>query len=339
MVRILKIKFLSCFLTVAILSVFCFGFTASSIDLDGILSETDWRDAEPEVIVSLSGESNCDAYFATVSLLTEESSNRLFFGFKVKVPEISEGSVNYGVAVRINSDEFVTITPDTVSQYDNDKYSFEGVVLATSQTDFTAEVAVGVKYGLFTVQNIEVRVIDSDGEPSNVYALNVDKIVSEPETTTTYVFEQIVVPDDTTAKKTATTKQTTAKITTTKITTTKKTTTKKETTKKTTAAVEEVYDFNPIEQTTKKPNKITRIQGEVHTFDERTDVIESAQTTSFPYWLETTRQIPEGVETTVLTVSQLKMQKGFSYAAVAALILLALGICVVINLKRDKENK
>jgi hypothetical protein len=32
------------------------------------------------------------------------------------------------------------------------------------------------------------------------------------------------------------------------------------------------------------------------------------------------------------------MQKGFTYAAVTVLIILALGICVAVNLARDKEK-
>jgi len=323
------------------LSGFCFCFTASAITLDGIMSESDWRNFEPEVIVSLSGESNCDAYFATVSVLTEESSNRLFFGFKVKVPEFSEESSDYGVAVRINNDDFVYITPAAVTEYNNDKYNVEGTVQATSQTDFTAEIAVGVKYGLSTVDNIEVRVVDSDGEPSNIYALDVNEIIPEPETTIDSP-EFIQVPNYITSKKTTTEKQTTAKKTTTKKLTTKKYTTKKSTTTKKTTAVEEEIELQPTTQKKKttipKSTKPTQKTTEIY-LNENTEFIESYQTTSFPYWLETTRRIPEGEETTVLTVRQLKMQKGFSYAAVAALILLALGICVVINLKHDKDNK
>jgi len=43
-------------------------------------------------------------------------------------------------------------------------------------------------------------------------------------------------------------------------------------------------------------------------------------------------------ETTVLTVRQMKFQKEFTYAAVTALIILALGICVAVNLARDKKT-
>lgn len=43
-------------------------------------------------------------------------------------------------------------------------------------------------------------------------------------------------------------------------------------------------------------------------------------------------------ETTVMTVKQVKIQKGFTYAAVTVLIILALGICVAVNLARDKEK-
>lgn len=302
------------------------------------MSETDWRNIEPEVIVSLSDESNCDAYFATVALLKDESSNRLFFGFKVKVPEFREDSAVYGVAVRINDDEFVYLTPEAVSDYDNDKYSFEGTVQATSMTDFTAEVAVGVKYGLYTVENIEVRVVDSDGEPSNVYTLKIDEIISEPETIADYR-EIIQLPDYTTAKKTATEKQTTAN----KTTTTKEYTTKKPTiTKKTTDPYEEFElpaTTKKKKATTQKSTKTTTMPIEVYTPSESIASAESDQTTSFPYWLETTRRIPDDVETTVMTVRHLKIQKAFSYAAVAALILLALGICLVINIKHDKDKK
>lgn len=334
----LKVKILSCFLIIIMLFGYCFGFSASAISLDGIMGESDWRDVEPEVIVTLSGESNCDAYFATVSVLTEDSSNRLFFGFKVKVPELFEDSTAYGVAVKINSDEFVYITPDNITDYDIDKYSYEGVVHAASQTDFSAEIAVGVKYGLFTVDNIEVRVIDAEGEPSNVYVLDVDKIIPEPETTTDF-YEPVGMDRVDTTKKTTTEKQTTAKKTTTKKETTKKATTKKSTTqKKTTVVTEAEYDLltttKKAKSTTDKTVKTTRST----TVAESIDVVESVQTTSYPYWSDTAHRIPEGEETTILTTRQLKMQKGFSYAAVAALILLALGICVVINLKHDKDN-
>ncbi len=307
------------------------------------MSENDWRNIEPEVIVTLSGESNCDVYFATVSVLAEESSNRLLFGFKVKVPGFVEDSANYGVAVRINNDEFVYITPDTVSEYNSDKYYFEGVVCATSQTDFTAEIAAGIKYGLFTVDNIEVRVFDSDGEPSNVYTLNVGEIITQAETaiqTTQLDAAEQIVP----AQNPTTQKQTTAKKTTTKkVTTTKKPTTQKTTTTKKTTAAEEEQDLQPTTKKTKTTKYKTVRTTQITTTDyityDSTGIVETNQTTSFPYWYETTRRIPEGEETTVLTVNQLKIQKGFSYAAVAALILLALGICVVINLKHDKDNK
>lgn len=324
------------------LSGLCFGFNCASIDFDGIMSETDWRNVEPEIIVNLSGESNCDVYFATVSVLSEESSNRLIFGFKVKVPTFDEESVNYGVAVKINSDEFVYITPDTVSEYDNDKYYFEGVVNATSQTDFTAEVAAGIKYGLFTVNNIEVRVLDSDGEPSNVYTLNVGEIITQAETaiqTPPLEGVEVIVPAD----NPTTQKQTTAKKTTTKKeTTTKKPTTQKSTTTKKIKTTVEEYDLPPttrkLKSTTHKSIKTTNDTTN-YIIDETTNIVETNRTTTFPYWYETTRRIPEGEETTVMTVNQLKIQKGFSYAAIAALILLALGICVVINLKHDKEHK
>lgn len=325
------------------LSCFAFGFTSSSIDFDGIMSETDWRNIEPEVIVSLSGESNCDAYFATVCVLTEESSNRLIFGFKVKVPGFAEDSANYGVAVSINNDEFVYITPDTVSEYDYDKYHFEGVVNATSQTDFTAEIAVGVKYGLFTVDNIEVRVMDSDGEPSNVYTLNVGEIITQPQTVVQepqFEAVEVIVP----AESPTTQKQTTTKkTTTTKATTTKKPTTQKATTTKKTMAADEELDLQPTTKKQKDTTNKSTIKTEDTTsnyiVEESVDIVETNQTTSFPYWYETTRRISDSEETTVLTVNQLKLQKGLSYAAVAALILLALGICVVINLKHDKEHK
>lgn len=338
----LKIKLLSCLLIVFMLSCFAFGFTSSSIDFDGIMSETDWRNIEPEVIVSLSGESNCDVYFATVCVLTEESSNRLIFGFKVKVPGFAEDSANHGVAVRINNDEFVYITPDTVSEYDYDKYHFESVVNATSQTDFTAEIAVGVKYGLFTVDNIEVRVMDSDGEPSNVYTLNVGEIITQPQTVVQepqFEAVEVIVP----AESPTTQKQTTTKKTTTKATTTKKPTTQKETTTKKTTVADEELDLQPTTKKQKDTTNKSTIKTEDTTsnyiVEESTDIVETNQTTSFPYWYETTRRISDSEETTVLTVNQLKLQKGLSYAAVAALILLALGICVVINLKHDKEHK
>jgi hypothetical protein len=46
---------------------------------------------------------------------------------------------------------------------------------------------------------------------------------------------------------------------------------------------------------------------------------------------------PYNEETTVLTVSEVKLYKNINYTVVCVLIVTALGICVAVNLSRDKE--
>lgn len=254
------------------------------------MSEDVWRDLQPIVFVSSAGKSGCDAKFAAVSIYTDESSGRIMFGFKADFVSFVEDSTDYGVAVRVNSDDFINVTAGGISYFNQDKYSVEGAAYNHTSTGITAEVALGIKYGLSTVESIDVRVIDSQGVPSNVYAIKLENVFGEAERLTSRINSGETYSQS------------------------KKNTTQK-TTKKST-----------------KPEKTTF---------QLVENVPAVTYTTEPYtdWWEAKPEIPEGAETTVLTMDQYKMHKGFSYAAVAGLILLALGICVVINLKNDKKSK
>ncbi len=286
-VNCLKIKLTAFLLLAIVLFSLCFAFSASAIKIDGIMNDSSWIDSDSVVFVSSADNPNCDVEFASVSVLTDKKSNQILLGFRVELSNAVENSSDYGVAVSINSDEFVYIIPSGVSAYDIDKYSADGSVSLVNEKYFVAEVAIGMKYGLSSVKSIDVRAVDSHGMPSNVYQLDVDSVLADLNDVTEYDKND---DPDTTKKRKSTTKKTSDK------------------------------------------NKSTT---------NKTDMSETADMQNDPYaeWFESKHNTPYDEETTVLTMKQIKLQRGFSYAAVAALILLALGICVAVNVKHDKNCK
>ncbi len=271
-------------LTVVVLSLFCFSFAVSALKVDGVMNDSAWLDSYSTVFISSSDVSNCDADFASVSVLSDKKSNQLLFGFKVELNSPIENSTDYGVAVSINSGEFIYVTADGVSGYDAEKYSLEGAARVLSDKAFVSEVIIGVKYGLSSVDTVEVRVVDSHGMPSTVFSLDSAGILSD------------LTAEETSEKS----ERTSAK--------------KKSTTKKYSKKTKQTTAESITENTLSDSDKI------------------------YNNYFESNQYVPYDEQTTVLTMEQIKVQRGFSYAAVAALILLALGICVVVNVKHDKNS-
>ena len=293
----MKIKICLFFVLLFTLLITCLPFNVSAVNTDGILDENEWENIQPTVLVSGADVANCGVKNGIVYIFCDESEDRIYIGFKVKLSQNIKEDSSYGVAVSADSGGFANITPNGISSYDTDKFSVEAKVCTYSDTAFSAEVALGVKYGLETADSIRVRFIDADGIPSNVYTLK--------------------VPYDTSAKSDSfptqkagdgdkgTTGKSHNKVTAAK-TTVPKTTKPKSSNPK---AYDEFSDT---------ASAVAGSYGDVQTSDRINSV--------------------SSEETTVLTVKQMKFNKGFTYAAVAALIILALGICVAVNLSRDKEN-
>ncbi len=280
--------------------VICLPLNASAVNTDGVLDENEWKNIRPTVLVSGTDVANCGVENGIVYIFCDESKDRIYIGFKVKLSQDINEESSYGIAFSADSDGFVNITPNGISSYDTDKFSVEAKVCAYSDTAFSAEVAVGVKYGLDTADSIRVRFIDADGIPSNVYAL---KVPFDTSTDSDSFQTQKAADSDKGSSESRTDRITAAK------TTVPKTTKPKSSKPK---ATKEYDEFNYT------ASAIAGFDGDVHT----SDLINAVS----------------HEETTVLTVRQMKFQKGFTYAAVTALIILALGICVAVNLARDKKT-
>ncbi len=275
-------------------------FESAALKIDGFLNEKEWKNTQPTVLVTDSDAANCEVDKGIVSVFCDESTERIHLGFKVSLTDyFDDKNTYYGVAVSVDSGDFIKITLDGISAYDIDKFSVEAEITAYSDSAFGVEAVIGVKYGLSAIDTVRVRFIDADGSPSNVYTVKVPRdTVAESETVQ---LQQPIYNNglaDNEINKTTKVKNTASK------------TSKPKTTKhKTTTTSGKGYDKDDV-------------------------------TTAFAVngqGSDQANQLPQE-ETTVMTVRQVKMQKGFTYAAVAALILLALGICVAVNLARDKEK-
>ncbi len=287
----MKIKIIVAFVLFVNMFMTCLLFEAAAINTDGFLNETEWKNAQPIVLVTKSDAANCDVENGIVYIFCDEPTDRIYIGFKVKLTDYVDESNYYGVSVSVGSVDFIKITQNGISSYDTDQFSVEAKISAYSQTAFGVEAVIGVKYGLSAVDSVKVRFIDAEGVPSNVYTVKLPyNTVTESET----VQSQQPITDSGLSGENFDN--------TTKVKTTKPKTTKRK--------ASETYDKD---NHTKAPAVNKEVSGQANQLSQE--------------------------ETTVLTVRQVKMQKGFTYAAVTALILLALGICVVVNLVHDKDKK
>ncbi len=309
-------KFRGIIILILVLSllVTCLSFEVSALKIDGALNDKEWKTAEKVEIISSSDTPNCGIEYGMVYIFCNESESRIYLGFKAKLSdEIDENSL-YGAAVSADSGDFIYVTADGISDYNTGKYGVEGEVCSYADSVFSVEIALGIKYGLSTVDTLRIRFVDVTGSPSNVYTVSIPHgDLSHSEPSTLPINNNSGGADGTTERttKVKTTKPKTTKPKTTKVKTTKAKTTKVKTTKaKTTKA-----------KTTKTDSTLN---SKYTIAAEQTAVA----TTADPY----------GEETTVLTVREVKLQKGFTYASVCVLILLALGICLAVNYARDKEK-
>ncbi len=292
----MKFNIIVAFVLCVNLFMTCLPFEAAAINTDGFLNETEWKNAQPIVLVTKSDAANCDVENGIVYIFCDEPTDRIYIGFKVKLTDYVDESNYYGASVSVGSVDFIKITQNGISSYDTDKFSVEAKISAYSQTAFSVEAVIGVKYGLSAVDTVKVRFIDAEGVPSNVYTVKLPyNTVTESETAQS---QQPITDSGLSDENFDNT---------TKVKTTAPKTTKPKTTKRKTS---ETYDKDNL---TKAPTVNKEVSSQAN-------------------------QLPQE-ETTVLTVRQVKMQKGFTYAAVTALILLALGICVAVNLAHDKDKK
>ena len=307
----MKFRLVVSLLTAFILIV-CSVFTVSAIKIDGFLDDKEWKLVDRNVLFSSSDVSNGNVRFGVMYVIVDEENDKLTLGFKATLTESISPGADYGAGVSFDGGKFIYVRLSGVSEYDTSKYGVDGSVGSTHDMSFSAEVVVSLKYGLDSADTIAVRFVDGNSVPTKVYSFALDEFVQQPTGETLVTTAPVVVTENTESATTSkTTKTKTTKPKTTKQKTTKQKSTKPKTTRKQTT--EQNYTHSPE----------TEIAEEIFLVTDESSVV--------PY-------SDNAEETTVLTLRSLNIQRGFSYAAVALLILLAFAICVMINLKHDKKN-
>lgn len=316
-------KRLSVIILIVILILPCvFAAKSAYIEIDGYVNEKAWHSAKTQVLVPSSGVSNSDVDFATAQVLFDEDNHLAYLGFKVRLTTNMEDLAErgYGIRLSINGGDFIEFTALSADEYDIDAYSYTVGLSSQDGVRFNAEVLLGVKYGLETLDSIRVRFIDGFGIPSNAYEVDLPQLLSEQNTTSS--FEEYTTNSITTTAKPTTTKPTTTQHKTTVCSTTKKQTT--------------VKSVSIAEQKSTKPTDTTK--------DTKTTVkavtvyitIPVSQISSVQNDTEmSTSAAQETSESNEEKIS--KPQKISAYFGVAALLVATFGVIVVVNMNAEKK--
>ncbi len=313
--------------------------TAASIDIDGYVNERNWMSVTPQILVSASGISNCDVDFATAQVLFDEDNNVAYIGiearFNTKVDEDATDEYSqpvlpqYGVALSVNYGPFIKLINGYTDEYDLDLFSYTADFSLVSGLRMGAEIALGVKMGMDTLESLRVQVIDGNGEPSNAYELDLPPLQSELTTVTNE-------PEKATQSQVRTTKNSTTRITTTRPTTT---TTGRYTTAK--------------PATTLRPSTVTAAERRTSTSAFAAISVEAVTTaapvviTAYitlvqPQIFETSGTDAVSVqanETTEPVIGGFAGNKIAAYLAVAALLVITFGVVVVVNMNAEHNEQ
>ena len=225
-------------ITFIILSAFI--INAFSLDIDGISNGYEWHDAVSYELVK--NDSNCNITRGYVKVKFDNENSALYMCFTFVDPYIEQGNLNCGLSISVNgSSTFIVDASSSPINDDIDKYSFDGAVAIDENNGVTSEIRIGFKEGLTRIVECDVQMIDSEGEPSNHYLMN---LVNEgfSEKTVINIFPTADNEDPNYNSDIISTKKTT-KAKTEKVATTKK---KSVTEKKTTSTKNYVVQDSPM---------------------------------------------------------------------------------------------
>ncbi len=236
-----------------------FMVNAFSIDVDGIDSGSEWHDSAVYVLVD--GESNCNINFGLVKVKLDNDNSAVYFCFMFIDPLLEQDNSYCGLKLSLNGSSYFELNPvNSPLNSEIDSYSFDGAIHIDENNGATCEVRIGFKDYLPRIISCDVQLVDSFGEPSNHYYLDlVNEAFSEP---TELVIAPTADNDDPYYNSGMLTEKTTnnktTKEKTTKNKTEKSTTKRKYTTAKPTSSTEFVISESPMIYTGRtKPSKTT----------------------------------------------------------------------------------
>lgn len=247
-------------LVISLLIILVFLVNAFSANIDGIDSGIEWDDAVAYKLVD--GESNCGVNFGLVKAKFDNESSAVFLCFMFIDPTLEPDNQNAGVLVSLDGSSFFELNANnSPTNADINKYSFDGAMLIDENNGVTCEIRIGIKDGLPRSINGEVRFVDANGEPSNLYSfLLINEGYTEPtelEIAPTKDNTDPYYNSDATNKKTTKKRTTEGKVYTEKRTTRKPKTTTKATTRWT------LKDSPMIYTGRTKTEKVTKQKAEI----------------------------------------------------------------------------
>lgn len=302
-----------------VISLLAFTLRVSGLEIktDGIADEKIWLDAPTQVLVSAEGNSNNAVTFAVTSCVYDEETNRAYLLFKVNTDTVIDSSTPHGLLINVDNSGFIGVSNNGVESYDTAFYLIESGIYEYSNGAFCVEICLGVKLGLRSLERVEVMLVDGNGIPSNSYELSLPSLPSE-ETTTQFLYQ-------TTAPTTSeTTTNNTTRITTTKSSTTVSKTEKTTKQTKTTLAKTTTAKTTKAKTTKAKTTKAKTTAKVVTVYVTVTESVSTPNTET-------------SAESTLVNEEQ-QTYKELKYAAVAGLIILIFGLCVIINMNNDKNK-
>ncbi len=159
------------------LSIF---INAFSFDIDGVDSGNEWHDSTVYVLVD--GESNSNINFGLVKVKLDNNNSAVYFCFKFIDPLLGPDNSYCGLKLSVNGSSYFELNPvDSPLNSKIDSYSFDGAIHIDENNGATCEVRIGFKEFLPGTISCDVQLVDSFGEPSNHYYLDlVNESFSEP---------------------------------------------------------------------------------------------------------------------------------------------------------------
>ena len=233
-----------------LIAVLPLGLSARAIELDGLLKEKMWLEAEPFTVIRLRDQPNCAIDEAKIFVRFDEQNRVTYIGcrFLHQKPEPTEAAegepagqppIRSGVAVQVEDTDFLVFNVQQADELSDEVFLIRGAVSPVSEVSTTAEILIGQKRGFIDPLHVQLQFYDADGSASNAYSLLIPApvlttaaavvTVSENMTTAPPPTDKPTVPR--TQKETQPTTQRTTQEKTTVEKTTKEKTTKEKTTK------------------------------------------------------------------------------------------------------------
>ncbi len=157
--------FLVCFVSLT------FVINAFSMNIDGIDSGTEWHDSF--VNVFFEGESNSNINLGLVKVKFDNENSAVYLCFRFIDPLLEQGNELCGLRLSLNGSSCFELDPlNSPVNADIDKYNFDGAIYIDENNGATCEIRIGFKEKLPQMISCDVQLIDSFGEPSNHYYID-----------------------------------------------------------------------------------------------------------------------------------------------------------------------